>query len=132
MARISVNPNAEVGGFVPVQAGTYTLRIEGFEERTSKEGKPYLSWRMAITTPKDGIIGTDGQALSGNPASVFYSTRTDEEAQGMLRGLVEKVLGEWREFDTDELVGKEVEATLKEDTYAGNVKNVVGRILRAL
>ncbi len=48
MAKIRVNPEAEVKSFNPVKAGTYLMRIKASEERTSEAGNQYIRW-LTIT-----------------------------------------------------------------------------------
>ena len=134
MGRISVNTAVEpVEGadFCPVKPGVYVMRVAGAQEKISKEGKPYISWRLEHTLAADQMLGLDGKPITGTPGGVFHSTRTDQEKQGMLRAFVQAVLGEWREFDTEELFGKELTVSLGTDTYEGKTKNTVGRIVKA-
>ena len=122
--RINVNPNAEVSQFNPVKAGTYSLRIEAVEQLEGPKG-PYLKWRMAITTSTDEICGIDGEALKGAPSSIFAITSLIPEAQFKLRQLVEAAGLAWDDFDTEDLLGKEISAKVDERTYEGTVSNEV-------
>lgn len=138
MPIVKVNPAAEPSAgadFVPVKPGPYTMRIAGSAERSSKEGNPYISWRLEHTAPADQLLGIDGKPVVGTPGSVFHSTRIDEGKQGMLRALVEAALGEWRDFDPEELYGREIQVNLKLDYFKKDgeeetrVKNEVARIV---
>jgi len=133
MGMIVVDPNVEPqqGGFAPVKAGIYPMRIATHEERVSKAGDPYISWRFEHVTPADQLLGLSGEKLQGNSAGVFYATRSDAAKQGMLRHLVTLVLGEWRNFDPEELYSKELSVSLKVETYEGNQRNAVGSIAAA-
>lgn len=129
--KFNVDPTAEVSKFTPVKAGTYTLRIEDVEQKVGQEsGNAYLSWRLAITTPKEELIGLDGATLEGSPSSVFLSTSLADGKQGFVRALVEAAGGVWdADFDTNDILGKEISAVLDEDEYNGKIKNVVKSIL---
>lgn len=134
MGMIKVNPGIEASlgmEFNPVKPGVYTLRVVSHQDRVSQdEGNPYISWRLEHVASADQLTGTDNKPLAGSPGGVFYSTRTDEGTQGLLRGLVEATLGEWRDFEPEELYGKEVEVSLRLSTFNGKTKNEIGKLVK--
>ena len=130
MARIKVNPEAEVRNFAPVKAGTYFMKVETSEEKTSEKGNAYINWRLSFVDPADRLQGLNGQPLKGMPGNIFYRTMLAPEQQWKLRAIVECALGSWRDFDENELYGKEVTCIVGEEEYQGDIKNVITRIVK--
>lgn len=147
MSMFTVNMEAEASlGFEPVKAGTYPMRIEkhvgtgqdGQPLVGKDSGKPYWKWQLAHLTPKAQLVGLEGKPIQGNAGSVFYNTSLAQDTQGMLRALVEAALGGWRNFDPQELVGKQLNVVLKvrerkdkEGNPTGQFDNDVARIVKA-
>lgn len=129
MPRVTVNPNAEVSQFNPVKAGTYRLKITGSEQKQSQAGNDYIEWTLKFVDPADSLTGVDGQPLKGQPSNIRLRTMLSPELQWKLRGLVEAALGSWRDFDEDELYGKEVEVSIKEEPFEGVIRNTAGRVI---
>ena len=129
MPRISVNPEAEVSQFNPVKAGVYKMRVTGSEQKKSQAGNDYIEWQMKFVSSADELKGIDNQPLKGQPSNVRLRTMLSPELQWKLRALVESALGEWRDFDEDELYGKEVEVKIEEEEYEGTIRNTAGRVL---
>lgn len=117
--KIQVNPDAEVfqGDFAPVQAGDYTVRVQFYEERPGTKG-PYWVYKLAIITPKESLMGLDGQPLDGLPSTVFHNVFLGEKAQGRLRALVEATGGTWGdEVSATQFDGAEIQVRLKLHSY---------------
>lgn len=90
----------------PVPAGVYNTRIDSWTEKTSKAGAKYLSWKLVI-------FGAQGDSAKQNNRVVFLTTMTSGPGAGILKSFVKAALGEVpTEFDTDNLVGRELQVTL--------------------
>lgn len=129
MPRITVNPKAEVSQFNPVKASTYQMKIVGSEQKSSDKGNDYIQWTLAFVDAPDQLMGIDGQPLKGLPSQVRLITMLGAELQWKLRGIVEAALGSWRDFDEDELYGKEVEVKVSEDEFEGTIRNRADRVI---
>jgi hypothetical protein len=129
MARIKVNPSAEVRSFAPVKAGTYLMKIIKHEEKTSEKGNQYIKWQLQFVDAPDRLLGIDGQALKGAPGSVFFNTMLNPDQQWNLRAIVEGALGQWCDFEPNELYGKEITCVISEDEYQGEISNKCSRVV---
>ena len=139
MARITVNPQAEANAAFDIAApGSYRMRIEGspnfpgvseFDSK-STPGNKGLKIRLVFADP------TAVTTLKGTPAKNLGSVIDQSvvtypaEKQGKLRSLVEACGLAWEDFDTDQLVGKELQANIGIEEYNGETKNVVKRYLK--
>jgi hypothetical protein len=129
MGKFKINPAVEVKQFCPVKAGTYRMKIADSKEKTSDAGNQYIEWRLSFVDGQDRLLGINGQALAGNPGSVFLRTMLNPDQQWKLRALIEGALGEWRDFDSSELYGKEIDAVVGEEEYQGEIRNVITRVV---
>src|SRR3990172_3778348 len=104
MVMFQADPTAEASvGFSDVRPGKYPMRITDAAEGVGKEsGEPNIKWRLEHSTPREGLVDQQGKPLTGFPSGLFYYTQTAAGKQGMLRGLTEAALGEWRAADTSE------------------------------
>lgn len=102
----------------PVPTGVYKARIEDCEAKTSKAGKPMLSWMLRI-------FGAEGDISSQNNRVLYYNTMTSGAGAGMLKTLIIAATGETptSAFNTDDLLGKEIEITVqtKNDPATGEL-----------
>lgn len=97
----------ETGGTIP--PGLYKARIVEAEQKTSKNGNPYLNWKMQI-------FGAEGDLAKYNNWPFYYMTMTSGRAAGNLRDLCQAALGEVpAPLDTDLLLGKEVVVALTQE-----------------
>lgn len=105
--RIAVNPEAQVSNFEPVEAGVYRMKFTKVEQKTKEGGQhPYLEWILEhVGQDVKGILG-------GNAGRVYDVTTLKPDAQFALRALVEAVGLSWQDFDTEEVIGREVDAVL--------------------
>lgn len=119
--KITVDPNTKATGFGYVTAGLYRLRVNSVEQ---KEGKqfPYLKWELELTDPN--IQSTDGES---KPGHIFENTtlKTGENAQFRLKQLCDALGIIWGDFDTDAVIGLELDAQLKIEEYQGKKSNGV-------
>lgn len=123
--RINVDPNTEAGGFGYVEAGRYRIRVLKVEQ---KEGKnyPYLKWEFELADPN--IPTTDGK---GKPGHIFENTtlKSGDNAQFRLKQVCDALGQEWGEFDTDALIGMELDADLGIHEYQGVFSNDVKKFV---
>lgn len=96
----------ELSGTIP--DGVYTVRITDAEMRESKAGNKYINWTLQI-------YGAPGDFAKYNNWTVFHRTMVSGRGAGMLRDFVKAATGEvpTGSFDTDTLLGHEVQVTLK-------------------
>lgn len=138
MSLIKVNPNVEAsgGGFEVVKPGIYQMRIEGatnfpaVQEFTAQSGNTCLKVRL-VFVPGQIITNLKGDEAK-NPGSVVDSSLViaPEEKQGKLRSMVEAAGIAWGDFDFNDLVGRELNVSLKVEEYKGNQKNSVDRYIK--
>lgn len=140
MARIQTNPAAEADASFDIAApGVYRLRIQGsanmaaVTEFDSKKtpGNRGIKIRLVYVDPTS--ITTDKGQPARNLGSIIDNSVliAPAEKQGKLRSLVEACGLPWSDFDTDQLVGLEVEAKVDIEEYNGEKKNVVKRYIKA-
>lgn len=104
---VDLSEAVEMGGVVP---GVYSARISGCEQKIAKtSGATYLKWELTI-------FGAEGELSRFNNHKAWYNTMTSGKGAGMLKNLVKSATGEEiaGDFDTDNLLGKEVQLTLVE------------------
>ncbi len=92
----------------PIPAGIYKVRLEEATPVKTKDGTgTYIKWKAKI-------FGAEGELEKYNNWPVFYNTMTSGKGAGMLKTLIAAAIGEVPEgnFDTDDLLGKEVQFTL--------------------
>lgn len=127
MPRINVNPNATVSNFEPVAAGTYRMKFIAVEQKMKQGGEhPYLEWQLEqVAQDVKGIHG-------GSAGRVYDVTTLKPDAQFALRGLVEAVGLSWQDFDTEDVIGREVDVVLSLGTnQSGKPRNEVEKYIRA-
>ena len=122
---ITVNLDEAVGGFVPVRAGIYPMRIEAVEDRRqTPAAKDDLKVALKHLTPALDLVGVDGEVIKGTPGTVWvYLTLTKGKAFRTAELL--KVLGMTGTFDPEDLLGKGVNVKLKLNEYNGEISNKV-------
>ena len=133
MPRITVDPTVESATGFPVwAAGRYTLRIAEVEQATSKSGKPMLSLTLEAVGE---VLDKNGSAL-GNAGKIWDRVMVDPitgkngNQVSFLRPLIEAAGLTWGDFDTDDLVGKEVQAQVAIEEYQGQERNGIGRYIK--
>ena len=95
-----------------VSPGTYKVRIKDakigeWEAKDGKPATPYINWRME----------TFGEEQTkNNGRAVFWRTATAGKGAFQLQNLYKAATGEKLdgEFDTDQLLGKEIQVTVAE------------------
>lgn len=90
--------------------GTYKVRVTGCEQKTSVKGSDYLNWKMEV-------FGAEKAAYNGK----WVFMMTPLSGKGVFRlvelysaATKEKLNPKTPEFDTEQIIGKEVEVTLAE------------------
>ena len=91
----------------PIPAGTYKVRVEEVEQKTTKAGEPRLSWKLKI-------FGAEGELAKYNNWPVYHSTMLVGKGAGMLKSFYKAAMGSepTGPFDATTLYGKELEVTL--------------------
>lgn len=139
MARITANPQADVdAGFDIAQPGVYPMRIEGspnmpaVSEFDSKKtpGNKGIKIRLVFADPT-AVMKEDGTPAKHLGSIIDNSVLTSPaEKQGKLRSLVEAAGLPWTDFDTEDLVGKEVMVKVEVEIYNGDKKNTARRYVK--
>jgi hypothetical protein len=119
--RINVDPQTDAGGFGIVEAGEYRLRIIGSEIKQGPKA-PYIQWTFEHADPN--IQATDPTKKLGK---IYNNTtlKRGENAQFRLQQLCDAVGQEWRDFDSENLHGLELDVILAIDIYNDVQKNVI-------
>ena len=124
--KVTVNPNAETGGFGYAEAGSYRLRVVNC---SIAEGKnyPYVKWEFEFADPN--VKATDDKL---KPGHVFENTTLKPEgnAQFRLREICEGLGLTWGDFDTEDTKGLELDAALSVKEYEGVFSNDIKKIVR--
>lgn len=108
---------SEVTDSKPVPPGVYSARIKDVESKESQAGNTYLNWKLEL-------FGTP----EVNNRVVFTATPIKGAGAFRLQQLYKAATGEdisaTSGFDTDQLIGKEVQVTLVEGKdKEGNVRS---------
>lgn len=89
----------------PIQPGTYNARVVAGEIQTSQKGQPMVSWKLELFGSPDV-----------NNRVVFTRTMVSGPGASRLKQLYAAAIGEdlkdGEQFDTDSLIGKEINVTL--------------------
>lgn len=99
------------GEITPLQPGTYSARIVAAEVKTSQKGNPYVDWQFETF----GSPEVNGKRI-------FYSTPMSGGWVTKLAELHKAATGEdidkkSKSYDPDMLVGKELVATVVNESY---------------
>jgi hypothetical protein len=93
----------------PMPTGVYKVRVEGVELLTTKAGEKRLNWKLVV-------FGAEGELARYNNWPVYYSTMLSGKGAGMFTAFVKATAGKTVQpgdaFDTDECLGKEVQANI--------------------
>lgn len=96
----------------PIPVGKYPARIMGVEAKESQNGNPYLNWKYEI-------FGCEGELTGLNGRTVFGMTMISGPGSFRLKQLLEATdTDQDQPFDTDDLIGAEVELTLSQRSVA--------------
>lgn len=89
--------------------GVHKVRVVGAEAKTSQAGNQYINWKLET-------FGADASQL--NNRVVFHSTPTTGKGSGILRSFLLAAKGELPNgsFDTDSVLGSELQVTTIEET----------------
>jgi len=103
---ITITPDfSEVQERSQVPAGVYNVRVDSCEQKTSKAGNNYLSWKLII-------FGATGEYAKQNNRPLFLTTMIEGKAAGTLQQFIRACLGTvGATFNTDDLIGKELQVT---------------------
>jgi len=91
----------------PVPTGIYKARIVGVDPKESKAGNKMLNWKFSI-------FGAEGAYVQYNNRWVSTFTMVEGRGAFKLRQYLKAILGNAGQFDTEELIGKEVEISVVE------------------
>ena len=121
--RITVDPNTESTGFDYVANSAQRLRIVAVTLK--KKEHPYLNWEFELADPN--VKGIKG----GKPGHIFEITtlKSGGNAQFRLIQVCEALGLTWGDFDTEEVIGRELDAYLKVREYQGNFSNEVDKFI---
>lgn len=96
--------------FKALDPGTYTARVDSFEEKSSKkDGTPYLQWTLEIVD----------ESYAG--AKVWSNTMLSGRGAGMLKHFLKSCDGvyEGGEFDPQDYVGSKLGVTIEHRDFNG-------------
>lgn len=103
---MQISPDfSEAVDFGKIPNGIYKARIIGCEMKTSQAGNSYLNWKLQV-------FGAEGAFASYNNRTLTHMTMTTGKGSGNLKQLLKATLETEGAFDTDALLGKEIEITL--------------------
>ena len=121
MPRIQVNADVQAAGGFPLWAdGVYTLRVTEAEQTTASTGKAQLRVRLE---PVGEVNDENGRPLA--TAGTLLDFVTIDPIQTKLGGTVSFLRGLWEaaglpwgsDIDTDDIVGKEVQAKVAVEKF---------------
>ena len=92
----------------PIEAGEYTMRVTGVEEKTSQAGAKYLSWTLETFNEQDP---------KNNGRKHWHITMLEGRGAGMLKQFYTACTNEALEgaFDTEQLIGRELAVVINVD-----------------
>lgn len=123
--RITVDPNTESTGFGYVEAGPQRLRVVACDHLQGPK-HPYLKWEFEITDPN--VKATDQKS---RPGHIFENTtlKSGDNAQFRLKQVCDALGVDWGDFETEEMIGLELEAQLGIREYQGTMSNEVNKFV---
>ena len=121
--RVPVDPSTESSGFDYVNNSQQRLRV--VTVTLKKKEHPYLNWELELADPN--VKGIKG----GRPGHIFEITtlKSGGNSQFRLRQLCEALGVVWGDFDTEEVIGRELDAYVKVKEYQGTFSNEVDRFI---
>ena len=126
MANISIDFSNVKSGFEPIPEGTYNAVVVEVEPRTSQAGKPYLNWKLRL----------QGGEYDGR--TVFYTTSLQPQSLWNLKDALialgfpkEQLNSPEFQLDTNDLLQLECCVVIKHETYNGELRDRVQRLLPA-
>ena len=127
--RITVNPDTESSGFGYVEPGPYRLRAAKVDIKEGKKA-PYLKWELEFVDPNVQAVGsTPEKPISVGKVFMNTTLSTEKNAQFMLRNVIEGLGLAWGDWDTEEVIGLELDVQLKTKEYEGKISNEVARVI---
>lgn len=116
----------------PLDPGTYKAKIASVDYKTSKAGNPMIvvKFEIGVETPKGTKVRTRQAYLviTGDGAFNFEqllrACHFDDVANALKSGAGPS-------FDTDELLGQEVNLVIESDVYNGNPTDKITAYLKA-
>lgn len=133
MVKLTVNPNVEASvAFDTIKPCTTKMRIKevtGPFPSTATPGNEYLKMQLEYVDPTS--LETVAGGIASNPGTIFDNSCliTPSEKQGKLRSVVQAAGLVWSDFDTEDLMGREVTVKIGTEEYKGELKNVIKRYL---
>lgn len=124
----------------PILVGSlYDLRICGFSKEPSKKAEGAFNLKVEFQTVDPATSITGKEIPSGHKLWSYYPLQNKVDAKNNfdykvnLAALQEAALGEKKtQFDTRELIGQVVRATIKVTQYEGTDSNEIGRLSQAV
>ena len=127
-----VNPDTSAAtGMEPIEPGTYKAKITNVEFKNSKSsGNPMIVPKFDVTVgdkvrPRSAFLVITGEGAYGFD-SLLRATGFDELADAY-----KQKEGDKPEFDTDDLIGQELEVVIEADTYNGQLRDKIKSFLKA-
>ena len=96
-------------------------------EKIKGKKAPYLHWEFELTDPN--VKATDGKSTPGH---IFENTTLSTEkknSQFMLRNFIEGLGLPWGDWDTEGVIGLEMDVFLKSREYEGKFSNEIARVI---
>jgi len=84
-----------------IPVGEYPVVVKGVDPKVSKAGNDMLLWKYEIQ-------GAAGEYEKFNGRWIFDNTMTSGRGAFRLKATLKAILGESREFDTEEVLGRQV------------------------
>lgn len=126
-----VNPDTSAAQEMSaIEPGTYKARIADVEFKTSKSaGNPMIVPKIMVNVdgkerPRSAYLVITGEGAYGFD-QLLRATGFDE-----LADKYKNKEGEKPEFDTDELIGQELNVVIEADTYNGQLRDKIKSFLR--
>lgn len=119
--EITVDQKVEAG-YTVLPVGSYNGSVT---EAKEQEGDKAYYLRIVVQVSEPGEYA--GVLIFDNVMVKSKAEEAPPNFQGHLRSLVEATLGEWRNFNSDELVGCDVQVRVKHEQYEGEPQHRVKR-----
>lgn len=133
MGMLKVNPAAEAKSDFPTfRPGTYRMRIKSVTDRSPEKD----DFKVTLEYVEQAqLVTLDGNPYNGSlegAGNLFDYVMKDSEKQWKLRQLTEAAGLPWQDYDPEgDLPSKELDVKITTEEYKGELKNKVGRYLKA-
>lgn len=119
--------------FTTIEPGTYKARIESVEYKTSKSGNPMIVPKFKVLVGDKEYTRNAYLVISGEGSDGFNKLLRASGFDAIADKFADKSIAEADkpEFDTDDLVGQEVNVVITHRLFEGEMRDQIQTYLKA-